>query len=174
MQRLSLTSKIFLTIAITSGTLWLGSYSVKLFSIYNFFDLGQNNSLILKSALTNIDLKPVFFELLPVFTISLISYIVFIVFSAAFLFLSKISLKANGWLFISLMIVLICLPFEVILSLKDYKIINLIMSNSNNSPEMIEIIKSRISELSAFPIISIILHYSIFILLVFKPLTKKN
>ncbi|BDQ01907.1 hypothetical protein [Ignavibacterium sp.] len=174
MHRLSLLSKIFLTIALASGTLWLGSYTVKLFSIYNFFDLDQNNSLILKSALSNVDLKPVIFELLPVLTFSLISYIVFIVFSAAFLFLSKISLKANGWLFISIMIVLICLPFEVLLSLKDYKIINLIMSGSNNSQEMIEIIKSRITELSSFPIVSIILHYSIFILLVFKPLTKKN
>lgn len=174
MLRLSFISKIFLTVALASGTLWLGSYTVKLFGIYNFFDLDQNNSLILKSALTEVDLKPVIFELLPVLSISLISYLVFIVFSAAFLFLSKISLKANGWLFISLMIVLICLPFEVFLSLKDYKIINLIMSNSNNSQEMIEIFKSRITELSSFPIVSIILHYSIFILLVFKPLTKKN
>ena len=72
------------------------------------------------------------------------------------------------------MIVIICLPFEIVLSLKDYNIINMILSNSDSVNEMIEIIKSRITIFSSFPIVSLILHYSIFVLFVFKPLTKSN
>uniref|UniRef100_A0A832G0H1 Uncharacterized protein n=1 Tax=Ignavibacterium album TaxID=591197 RepID=A0A832G0H1_9BACT len=174
MKNLTLISKIFLTIALASGALWLGSYTTKLFALYNLFELDQSNLLILKSDLTNVDLKPVLFELLPVLSLSLVSYIVFLAFSIMFLLFSKISLKNNGWLFISLMIVIICLPFEIVLSLKDFKIINMILNNSDNVNEMIEIIKSRITIFSSFPIVSLILHYSIFFLFVFKPLTKKN
>lgn len=174
MKNLNLISKIFLTIALASGVLWLGSYTTKLFALYHLFELDQSNILVLKSNLTNVDLKPVLFELLPVLSLSLVSYAVFLAFSIMFLLFSKISLKNNGWLFISLMIVIICLPFEIVLSLRDIKIINMILSNSDNVNEMIEIIKSRITILSSFPIVSLILHYSIFFLFVFKPLTRKS
>lgn len=174
MQRFSFLTKVFLTITLTSGALWLGSYTIKLFSLYNFFEFDQNNSLILKNIFTNIDLKPTIFELLPTLSISLISYIVFIAFGILFLISTKVNLKQNGWLFISLMIVLFCLPFEIFLSLKDYELIKMILNNSDKSMEMIEIIKLRITALSSFPIVSFILHYSIIILAVFKPLTKKN
>lgn len=174
MQRFSFVSKIFLTIVFASGTLWLGSYTVKLFSVYNLFEVDQNNKLILKSFLTNVNLTPVIYEFLPVLSISLISYILFLVFSGIFLISSKINIKQNGWLFISLMIVLFCLPFEVYLLLKDYELIKMILNHSEDTVSMIELMKSRVTELSSYPIISIILHYSIFILLVFKPLTKKS
>ncbi len=173
MQRFSSVSKIFLTIVIASGALWLGSYTVKLFSIYNLFELDQSNTLVLKSFLINLDLKPVIYEFLPVLSISLISYILFLVFSVLFLFSTKINLKQNGWLFISLMIILFCLPFEIYLSIKDYNIINMILNSSEDTASMIELMKSRITELSSYPIISLILHYSVIIFLVFKPLTKK-
>lgn len=174
MKNLTLISKILLTIALASGALWLGSYTTKLFELYHLFEVDQANVLVLKSNLTNVNLKPVLFELLPVLSLSLISYALFVVFSIVFLLFSKISLKKNGWLFISLMIVIICLPFEIVLSLKDYNIINMILNNSDSINEMIEIIKSRITIFSSFPIVSLILHYSIFVLFVFKPLTKSN
>lgn len=174
MKNLTLISKIFLTAALASGALWLGSYTTKLFAFYHLFELDQFNSLALKSNLTNVDLKPVLFELLPVLSLSLLSYALFLVFSIMFLLFSKISFKNNGWLFISVMIVIICLPFEIVLSLKDFEIVNMILNNSVNVNEMIEIIKSRITIFSSFPIVSLILHYSIFVLFVFKPLTKKN
>ncbi|GJQ44197.1 MAG: hypothetical protein JETCAE03_36950 [Ignavibacteriaceae bacterium] len=174
MKPYSLTSKILLIFTFASGTLWLGSYTVKLFSFFNLFDLDPNNSLILKSTLINVDMKPVIFELLPVLTISLSSYIIFIASGLLFLFISKVNLKENGWLFIILMIVLFCLPFEIYLSLKDYKLIMMIINNTSDSSGMVEIIKSRITVLSSFPIVALILHYSLFILVVFRPLTKKN
>lgn len=174
MKPYSLTSKILLIFTSASGALWLGSYTVKLFSFFNLFDLDPNNSLILKSTLINVDMKPVIFELLPVLTISLSSYIIFIASGLLFLSISKVNLKENGWLFIILMIVLFCLPFEIYLSLKDYKLIMMIINNTSDSLSMVEIIKSRITVLSSFPIIALILHYSLFILVVFRPLTKKN
>ncbi|WP_337865569.1 hypothetical protein [Ignavibacterium sp.] len=174
MKNFTLISKILLSITLASGTLWLGSYTTKLISLYHLFELDASNILTLKSNLQNVDLKPVIFELLPVLSISLISYLIFVVFAILILFVLKISLKENGWLFVSLMIVITCLPFEIILSLKDYKIITMIINDYNNTNEIIEIIKSRITMLSSFPLVSLILHYSIFILFVFKPLTKKS
>lgn len=174
MKPLSLISKILLAFTLASGALWLGSYTVKIFSFFNLFDLDQNNSLILKASLINVDMKPVIFELVPVLTISLSSYIVFIITGLLFLFISKINLKENGWIFIILLIVLFCLPFEIFLSLKDYELTRMILDGSSDSTRMIEIIKSRITALSSFPIVALILHYSIVFLFVFKPLIKKK
>jgi len=174
MKNLNFFSKIILSISLASGALWLGSYTTKLFAFFNLFETNQSNLLILKSNLINVDLKPLIYELMPVISLSLISYLVFLLFSFLFLLISKINLKENGWLFISLMIVIICLPFEFALSLKDYKLLRMIFDNYQNVPEMIELIKTRITMLSSFPIISLVLHYSIFFLFVFKPLTKKN
>lgn len=174
MKTLSLISKVWLTFALASGALWLGSYTVKLFSFFNLFELDQNNSLILKASLVNVDLKPVMFELVPVLTISLTSYIVFIISGLLFLFISKINLRENGWIFISVIIVLFCLPFEIYLSMKDYELTRLILIGSSDSTGMLEIIKSRMTSLSSFPIVALILHYSIVFLFVFKPLTKKK
>lgn len=174
MKQLSLISKVLLAFTFASGALWLGSYTVKIFSFFNLFDLDQNSSLILKAALVNVDLKPVIFELVPVLTISLTSYIVFIISGLLFLFISKISLRENGWIFISVMIVLLCFPFEIYLSLKDYELTGMILSGSSDSTSMLELIKSRITVLSSYPIVALILHYSIIFLFVFKPLTKKK
>uniref|UniRef100_A0A7V2ZJS2 Uncharacterized protein n=1 Tax=Ignavibacterium album TaxID=591197 RepID=A0A7V2ZJS2_9BACT len=173
MKPFSFTSKVLLVLTIAAGALWLGSYTVKLFSFFNLFDLDQNNSLILKSTLVDADLRLVIFGFLPVLTISISSYFAFIIFGIAFLFTSRINLKSNGWLFISLLIVLICLPFEAYLSIKDFNVIKMIIDNNINSSEAIEILKNRITVLSSFPIVSLILHYSLFVLFVFKPLTKK-
>ncbi len=174
MKPLSLISKILLAFTLASGALWLGSYTVKIFSFFNLFDLDQNNSLILKASLINVDMKPVIFELVPVLTISLTSYIVFIISGLLFLFISKINLRENGWIFISVMIVLLCFPFEIYLSIKDYELTRMILSGSSDSTSMLEIIKSRTTALSSFPIVALVLHYSIVFLFVFKPLTKKK
>ncbi len=173
MLEFKLHSKIFLVILLAAGVLWLGSYTVKLFNFFNFFDLAQDNSLILKSNLTGKDLNPVIFELLPVLTISLISYIVFIFSLLIFILTAKLNFKANGWIFITVIIILFCLPFEVYLSFKDFDLIKMITYGNIEPMTAIEIIKSRITALSSYPIIALILHYSIILLIVFKPLTKK-
>lgn len=174
MKNLSLISKIFLTIVFISGTLWLGSYTVKLFSLYGFFEVDESSNLFLKNDIFQNDIFPALYELLPALVISLLSYIVFIISVILFIVFSRINLKKNGWLFISLMIIIFCFPFEIILSLKDYKIISLLLEKSLNTNEIVELMKLRISQFSSFPIVSLILHYSIISLIVFRPLSKES
>ena len=69
-----------------------------------------------------------FFSQNPVLTLILISYPVFLVSFVTFLFISKISLKENGWFFIITMIVVLTAPFEMYLLSIDFKIFRFVNS----------------------------------------------
>lgn len=166
--------KILLTLVAISGTIWLGSHTIKLFSYFNLFNLNDEGNLILKDFYNTKNIFETIYALLPVMITSIISYIVFILTSVLYVFISKMRLKENGWLLISMLIIAFMLPLEIILLLKDYKLIQMIYENSQQSNEMIEILRLRVSEFSSFPIVSLILYFSIIALIVFKPLTKKN
>jgi hypothetical protein len=89
-----------------------------------------------------------------------------------FLFQSKISLKKEGWLFISVLVVLICAPFEFFLILKDYKIANAIYSQNFDPLAIVNLIRDRMTILSSFSLIEIISFIGIIFLFVIQPMKK--
>jgi len=171
MKNQSFFTKLFASISLTAAAVWIGSYLVKIFLIYNLF---EPVDLALKERYLQTDLNNVFFTLLPAFATALIAYVIFIFTFITFLSLSKISLKQNGWLFISVLIVLITFPFEMYLMLTDYKIINLLLLESFNSDAILQLIRDRITTLSSFPVIALLSYISILFLIIFKPLTNIN
>ncbi|HSL87878.1 MAG TPA: hypothetical protein VK870_01105 [Ignavibacteriaceae bacterium] len=171
MKNRSFFTKLFASISLTAAAVWIGSYLVKIFIIYNLF---EPVDLALKERYLQTDLNNLFFTLLPAFATAFIAYIIFIFTFITFLSLSKISLKQNGWLFISVLIVIITFPFELYLMLTDYKIISLLLLESLNSDTILHLIRDRITSLSSFPVIAILSYISILFLIIFKPLTNIN
>jgi hypothetical protein len=171
MKNHSFFTKLFASFSLASGSIWIGAYLVKLFLIYQLF---EPKDLVLKEKFLSSDLQNALFVMLPAFVTPFIVYIVFIFSLLMFLFVSRISLKQNGWLFISVIIILITLPFEFYLMLIDYKVISLLMMNTVNSETIINLMRERITILSSFPIIEILSYISILFLIIFKPLTVKD
>lgn len=171
MKNQSFFTKLFASISLTAAAVWIGSYLVKIFLIYNLF---EPVDLALKERYLQADLNNVLFILLPAFLTAFIAYIIFVIAFIVFLTLSKLGLKHNGWLFIAVLIVLITFPFELYLMLTDYKIINLLLLESLNSDAILKLIRDRITTLSSFPIIALLSYISVLFLIIFKPLTIKN
>ncbi len=171
MKKQSFFSKLFASFALVSGSIWIGSYLVKLFLIYQLF---EPKDLILKEMFLIDDINTILLSLLPAFLTPFLAYIIMIMSFVLFLLSSKIKLKENGWLFISIVIILITLPFELYLLIIDFKIISMLLQSSFNADSIINLVRDRITALSSFPIIEILSYLSILFLIIFKPLTIKN
>lgn len=164
-------SKLLASISLISGSIWIGASLVKLMIIYQLF---EPVDLMLKENFSNTDLHSVLLINLPAFLTPFISYIFFIIVTISFLLISKISLKQNGWLFITIAIIFLTFPFEVYLMIIDYKIISNLMESTFNPDLVINLYRDRITALSSFPIIQIFSYLTILFLIIFKPLTIKN
>ena len=169
MQNLTKLSKILLAITSLFFTVWLGSYISRQVVIYQFFD---PENLSLKPIYSARNLSDVLFTILPLIVLNIISYIAFLLSLLIFLFQSRISLKKEGWLFISILIVLICAPFEIFLILKDYKISSEIYTQNFDSLAIVNLIRDRMTVLSSFSLIEIISFVGIIFLSILQPLKK--
>lgn len=170
MENLNKISKSVLFLMIVSFAVFTGSCLIKLLLINQFFDA---ETMGLKAIYANQNLKLTLESLLPVFSVTLIFYVSFLLFFILFLVLSKINLKINGWLFIVVITLLVTTPFEVYLIFKyDVKIISRLLSESFEQSYLIGLLKNRILELGPFPLILLFSNILIIFLVTFKPLQK--
>lgn len=168
MKNILTISKIFASLSIATGSLWLGSYLVKLFFSYSFFEV---EDLSLKSFIIESNLHDILIIILPIFVTPFILYIAMIISFLLFLIISKINLKENGWLFITTLVIILTLPFELYLMTIDYDIIAQLFSSSFSNNHIIELIRKRISILSSFSLVQVFSYITIVFLIIFKPLT---
>ncbi len=171
MKNLSRSSLFILFLACLSGSLWLGSYVVKLFVSYRLF---EETGFVLRGYLNESNLSEIFKIMLPLFLTSFVLYMIFIITFILFVFVSGLKFKKNGWLFIITLLVIITFPFEAYLMNIDYKIIWLISNDYFNSSEVIELITKRFKIFSSFSVIEVFCYFAIIFLLIFKPLTKEE
>jgi hypothetical protein len=100
----------------------------------------------------------------------------FVVLLSAFWFLitTKLKLKENGWLLMSTILFFIFIPAEVYTYILDFKFILLFYSNPPNHDELLKLFGERLGGLSGIPVIALLCYYTIIVLAVFKPLSKKT
>ncbi|MHB9039304.1 MAG: hypothetical protein ACYC4T_01485 [Melioribacteraceae bacterium] len=171
MGKLNLVSKTFLFITILFFSLFLGGYVARQIVIYQLFEpMGIN----FKSTYNEQNLNAVYYTILPLIVLNIVTYITFLFSYMIFFFTSKIKIKYEGWLFAITVILLITAPFEIYLSTVDYKIVRMIMADSMQINAISELIKNRMIELSSFSLIEIFSFFAIIFLALFKPLRKKN
>lgn len=171
MKNNNLLQKIVLFLLVSSFIIWLGSYISRHLVIYQLF---EPEGLILRSVYDLKNLNSVWLVTSPLIVTNLISFPIFLVLFLVYLFVSKISFKREGWLFISTLIILITAPFELFLLLKDYKIVSYIYAAAIDSEKILELVRERINILSSFSHIEIFSYLAIIFLSILKPLSKSN
>ena len=171
MKNLNIFSKTVLLFTIIFFTVWLGGYIARQIAVYQLFEPAELN---LRTFYSTNNLSSAISLLVPLIISNLITYTCFLLLFLIFILISKINLRRNGWLFIITLIIIITAPFEIYLSLIDYKIIRLGLANINESNAIIELIKERLTKLSSFSLIEIFSYLSIIFLMLFKPLQKSN
>jgi len=164
-------SKILLSLCLISFIVWLGSYISRQLLVYQLF---EPINLELKNFYNVQNLTGVLETVLPILVINFISYPSFLVLFFFYIFSSKIKIKNEGWLFIILMIVIITAPFELYLTLLDYKIVSLLYAGTFDSNAVVELIRERIVVLSSFPMIEVFSYIAAIFIAVFKPMRKNE
>ena len=149
MNKLSKKSKIILFLFVVSGTIWLGSYITRLSIFYQMF---QSAEFILKDFVTNANITGIFQTIIAAVPINLIFYFIMILAYVLFLITSKLNLKQNGWLFISTVLIIISLPFELYLMVIDYKLVMLIFNGNFDSKTVSDLVIKRFTVLSSLPL----------------------
>lgn len=171
MKNLNIFSKTILLFTTVFFTVWLGGYIARQIAVYQLFEPVELN---LKTFYNTDNLSSAISLLVPLIISNLITYTCFLLFFLIFIVVSKINLRRNGWLFIITLIIIITAPFEIYLSLIDYKIIRLGLVNINEANSILELIKERLTKLNSFSLIEIFSYLSIIFLILFKPLQKPN
>jgi hypothetical protein len=172
MDKLSKFSKIFLFLTLVFGVLWLGGYLTRQLVVYQFFN---PEDLSIRSLYNNNNLDAAIKTIAPIFVSNLVLYIAFLITFLVFFFTAKINLKIEGWLFFISLIILITAPFEIYLTVKDYKIISdIYLSADVSASTILNNIKERMQLLSSFSLIEILSFIGIIFLIIFKPLRKAN
>lgn len=171
MNNLTKSSKLFLFISLSALALWLGGYLVRQLVMYQFF---EPDGLSLRIIYNLSNIPAVLVTISPILVFNIISFTIFLISFIFFLFISKVKLKNEGWLFISLIIISITAPFEIFLLFKDYDIISGILWLNSQPDIIVELIKQRMIVFSSFSLIEIFSYLSIIFLFIFKPLRRTN
>lgn len=171
MKQNSFIARLFAVLALTAGSIWLGSYLSRLFIIYQLF---EGPDLVLKSFINENNISGILYAILPSIVTHSIAYAVTIIAVILFYVTSKLSLRFNGWLFIILVAIVITLPFEIYLMVIDYKTITLINSGAFDPNYAVQLLRDRIKDLSSFSLVALFTYASFFYFIVFQPLNKKT
>jgi hypothetical protein len=168
MNKLTKISKIFLFIFAAFGAIWLGSYISRLSLFYQLF---QGAEFQLKGFVTDQNLSGIFQTLIAAVSIHMLFYLVMVIMFTFFLVTSKLSLKENGWLFISMILIYFTAPFEIYLMTIDYEIVTKVFSENFDQREILELVIKRFKVLSSFSIVEILCYLAVAYLFIYQPLT---
>lgn len=171
MDKINKVSKIFLFLFVVSGAIWLGSYITRLTLFYQIF---QPTEFVLEEFVTDQNLGAIFQTLIAAVSINLVFYLLMTISFAFFIFTSKLSLKLNGWLFISVILILFSLPFELYLMIVDYNLLMIVFSSNFDSNKALELVIKRFTILSGFPVVEILSYFAVIYLFLFQPLKDKS
>lgn len=171
MKKINNLSKILLSITLISGIIWFGAYLARLLMFYQIF---QEKDFVLKSYIVDSNLSGILITLFPIIVLTSVSYVIFILFLIVFVIISKVSLKKEGWLFISFLTILITAPFNLYLCYYDFNIIVMLMEHDFNATNVLSAIIKQFNDLNSFPLIQIFAYSSIIILSVFQPFKIKD
>ena len=171
MEKSSKLSRILIYISVLSFIVWFGSYLTRLMVSYQFYD-SQTNLIIKELGSINPGTFITFFT--PIVVLNLIFYILFLLSFFTYLFISKISLKKEGWLFITVIIVVSTMLPELYLLRYDFLFLKGSIGESLDFSTLYGIIVKRSEILGSFPIIELFLYMPVVYLILFKPLRLKQ
>lgn len=169
MNNIGKISKALLFLTVLSFVLWLGGYISRQIIVYQLF---EPENMDLRAMYNGSNLEAVINTIYPVITYNIITYPLFLVLFISFLITSRVSLKKEGWLFIILAAIILTAPFEIYLLTIDWEILQKILHSLNNTAAIVDLIRERISALSSFSLIEILVFMGALFLFLFKPLRK--
>ena len=170
MENISKISRTFLYVAFLFFILWLGGYIARQIYIFQLF---EPEELSLRDFFINKNLSGVFYSFIGLLLYNIISFLVFILFFSLFLLTSKINLKQEGWLLITVIIVFLTAPLEIFLLTFDFNIVSRLLSAAFSNYTILTLLRERMTILGSFPLAEIFAYIFITYLILFRPFRLK-
>ncbi len=159
-------------LAAVSGAVWFGSYITRFSAFYFLF---EGPELAMKALFQTEMLRGFLYGLIPSLSISIFAYLAFLLCFYLWVFTSGLSLKNEGWLFISLVLITLTAPFELYLIWKyDYKLFAMLYYSQFNPENSVQFYIERIKTFSFMPIVSLLDLVTVFGLFYYRPFVKKQ
>lgn len=171
MENISKISKSFLFVAVLFFVLWLGSYLTRQLYLFQLF---EPEDLTLSPYFASQNVLAVLYSSLGLITANIVTYSIFLLFFTLFILTSKINLKKEGWLLVTVLIIYSTAPFEIFLLTFDFNIVLKLLSEKFGQYEMLTLIKERITMLGSFPLAEIFSYIFVIFLVLFQPFRLKQ
>lgn len=161
------TTKIFLLLFIASSLVWLFASANK-----NYYagKLLQFGTVEFKSSLDPADERMAYRSIAEYSILAFLSYPFLILGAAGFLKTTRRSLKKEGWLMMSALLVFLFVPVELYCFWLDWKIVGLQYWGEWPLTEFRSALYHRITALAGLPLIAQLCYYTIPIFIIFKPM----
>ena len=163
-------TKLILFLLTLSVIFWIGGSIYRAIIAYTLF---EPFSLIIKSELTYETLRQTLVLIGNINVYLIISYPLTLILTVLFLKFSRVNLKNEGWLFMTILILAIFFPVEVYLSYLDTNYAIMVLLSEFDTNQALSLLIQRISALGGLPAIGFLCYLTIFWLIAFKPLKRK-
>ncbi|MCE1188082.1 MAG: hypothetical protein LWX56_02990 [Ignavibacteria bacterium] len=172
MENISKISKIFLFLGAVFFSVFFGAIVGRTFLEYNLF---HGIHFELNGFVNAQNLSGITQSFAPIIVVTVISFVLYNIFFIGFVSTSGLSLKNNGWLFISTVLLIAVLPIEGFLIVKyDKPYIDMALWGNVNGQYLLDNIIARFKAFSSFPVVEALICVIVTYFFAFQPLKKKN
>ncbi len=164
-------SKFFLIIFTFSALCWLGAGSLKHIQIGNLLEFG---TIELRQTLTTESERAAYNAIAKYSILVFITYPLTLIAGIGYVMTTQRTLKNDGWLLMSAILLLMFVPVELYCFWLDWKIVGLNYWGDWPIEEFRKAFVIRLTALSGLPFIAQLCYYTIPILVILKPLRKST
>ena len=164
-------AKLFLLLFTLSAVAWLTLIVLKNIEIGTIIEFG---TVQFRTDLTVDEERGTYTALAEYSIGALIAYVFVIISSAGYIATSHRSLKNDGWLLMSAILLFIFVPVELYCFWLDWKLIGLQYWGEWPIEEFRKAFLNRVTALAGLPFIAQLCYFTVPIFIIFKPLQKKE
>jgi hypothetical protein len=169
MERTS--AKIFLALFLLSSVIWLYALSLKNYEAGSLLVFGTVEFQLLIDPVSE---RMVYDSIAQYSIIAIASYPIVILSAFAFVKTTRRSLKENGWLMMSAILLFMFIPLELYCFWLDWKIVGLNYWGEWPLEEFRKAVLARVTALAGLPLIAQLCYFTIPIFVIFKPFQRNS
>lgn len=164
-------AKLFFLLLCLSAAVWLMLIVLKNIEIGGLVEFG---TIQFRNGLTVEQEQATYATLVEYSAIALVAYPLTIFSAAGYIMTTHRSVKREGWLLMSAILLFVFIPVELYCFWLDWKLIGLQYWGEWSVEEFRKAFLNRITALAGLPFIAQLCYFTIPILIIFKPLQKKE
>jgi hypothetical protein len=164
-------AKVFLVLFILSAAAWLSANALKNYEAGRLLVFG---TVEFQPSLDPVSERAAYTAIAQHTVVTFSAYPLVLITAFAFLKTTRRSVKEDGWLLMSAILLFMFIPVELYCFWLDWKIVGLNYWGDWPLEEFRKAVLARVTALAGMPLIAQLCYFTIPIFVIFKPLTRKH